>query len=595
MKYSDVLMDWLAEEGYTHCFFVGGGNVMHLLESARTRFECVAVVHEVAAAIGAEYFNEAQKNTNSRAFAMVTAGPGVTNLVTGVAGAWLESRELLVIAGQARTDAMSDGKIRQVGHQEINAVGIMTPITKFAYTAKAPIEHKDIKGLIELSKSGRKGPVFLEFCIDVTGANYQDNAAHAEISYPIEKKPTIDESDISNILELLRNSKRPVFLFGGGLDRELTKARYQDLIAFGVPIATTWNGSDKFPSENDLYVGRPNTYGMRYGNVITQQADLLIAFGTRLGLQQTGFNWQEFLPAGKLIQIDIDESELDKPNPNKYLKIHADANFVLSAILDSKTNLQIQSWREYVASVRKSLPLKDVANIASDNYVEPFDFVLALQKLTCASDQIIPCSSGGAYTTMMQAFELKAGQIMITDKGLASMGYGLSGAIGASLANPNTRTILTEGDGGFAQNFQELGTAQLRKLNLKIFIYSNQGYASIRTMQKSYFNGNYIGCDANTGVGLPDWNKVFDSFGIPNVTLTKNLFNDEKVSELFNSKGVAGFVLPLDPEQSYYPKVMSKVMSDGKMKSNPIHLMAPDLEDDVKTKVFKYIPTELWK
>ena len=595
MKYSDALMDWLVEAGYTHCFFVGGGNVMHLLESARTRFDCIAVVHEVAAAIGAEYFNEAQKENNRKAFAMVTAGPGVTNLVTGVAGAWLESRELLIIAGQARTDAMSDGKIRQVGHQEINAVGIMSPITKYAITAKKPISKLDMQKIFNLSNSGRKGPVFVEFCLDVTGSNFISETPTAELNIPEDPKIVLKSNDVDMIEQLLRESKRPIFLFGGGLNRQFTKSVYNQLISLGIPIATTWNGADKFPSNNNLYAGRPNTYGMRFGNVITQQADLLVAFGTRLGLQQTGFNWQEFLPAGKLVQIEIDEAELLKDNPTKHLSINADANVILQELLNREINLDIEEWRKYVLYVRKTLPLKDAANIAREDYVEPFDFVLELQSITGENDQIVPCSSGGAFTTMMQAFELKSNQIMITDKGLASMGYGLSGAIGASVANPDLRTILTEGDGGFAQNLQELGTASLRNLNLKIFIYSNQGYASIRTMQKSYFNGNYVGCDAQTGVGLPNWNKIFDAFNIPNVTMDRNLFKNDKVLDLFHKKGTAGFILPLDPEQGYFPKVLSKVMPDGKMKSNPIHLMAPDLNLETKKEVFKYIPKELWQ
>ena len=595
MKYSDALMDWLVEAGYTHCFFVGGGNVMHLLESARTRFDCIAVVHEVAAAIGAEYFNEAQKENNRKAFAMVTAGPGVTNLVTGVAGAWLESRELLIIAGQARTDAMSDGKIRQVGHQEINAVGIMSPITKYAITAKKPISKLDMQKIFNLSNSGRKGPVFVEFCLDVTGSNFISETSTADLNIPEVPKKVLKSNDVDMIEQLLRESKRPIFLFGGGLNKQFTKSVYNQLISLGIPIATTWNGADKFPSNNNLYAGRPNTYGMRFGNVITQQADLLVAFGTRLGLQQTGFNWQEFLPAGKLVQIEIDEAELLKDNPTKHLSINADANVILQELLNREINLDIEEWRKYVLDVRKTLPLKDASNIAREDYVEPFDFVLELQSITGENDQIIPCSSGGAFTTMMQAFELKSNQIMITDKGLASMGYGLSGAIGASVANPDLRTILTEGDGGFAQNLQELGTASLRNLNLKIFIYSNQGYASIRTMQKSYFNGNYVGCDAQTGVGLPNWNKIFDAFNIPNVTMDRNLFKNDKVLDLFHKKGTAGFILPLDPEQGYFPKVLSKVMPDGKMKSNPIHLMAPDLNLETKKEVFKYIPKELWQ
>jgi acetolactate synthase-1/2/3 large subunit len=194
---------------------------------------------------------------------------------------------------------------------------------------------------------------------------------------------------------------------------------------------------------------------------------------------------------------------------------------------------------------------------------------------------------------MMQGYFLLPHQRMVTDKGLASMGYGLSGAIGASFARPSARTILVEGDGGFAQNLQELGTVEVNKLNLKMFIFSNQGYASIRTTQKAYFEGNYLGCDRETGLGFPDWEKLFGAFNIPFHTMDKNMFANLRAKQLFEQPGPAAFVITLDPEQIFYPKVTSKVLPNGKMESNPIHLMTPPLPDDLHDSIYKYLPTEL--
>jgi len=191
---------------------------------------------------------------------------------------------------------------------------------------------------------------------------------------------------------------------------------------------------------------------------------------------------------------------------------------------------------------------------------------------------------------MMQAYFLKSGQRMVTDKGLASMGYGLSGAIGAAFANPKVKTILVEGDGGFAQNLQEVGTVEINRLNLKMFIFSNQGYASIRTTQKSYFDGNYLGCDRETGLGFPDWELIFKAFNVPVITMGSELFQSEDVLNLFNNDGPAAFIVPLDPEQIYYPKVTSKVLPNGKMESNPIHLMTPALPAEVSAKAYRYLP-----
>jgi acetolactate synthase-1/2/3 large subunit len=194
---------------------------------------------------------------------------------------------------------------------------------------------------------------------------------------------------------------------------------------------------------------------------------------------------------------------------------------------------------------------------------------------------------------MMQAFSQKQGQLMTNNKGLASMGYGLAGAIGTAVANHSGRTILVEGDGGFAQNLQELGTVKNRNLNLKMFIFSNLGYASIRVSQKAYFNGAYIGCDEATGVGLPDWIQLFKAFQIPAVEITSNLLENPKALELLKQKGPAAFVVKIHPDQSYLPKVTSKIFSDGKMRSNPIHLMDPPLSAEISESVFRFLPASL--
>ena len=206
---------------------------------------------------------------------------------------------------------------------------------------------------------------------------------------------------------------------------------------------------------------------------------------------------------------------------------------------------------------------------------------------------MVACSSGGAYTTMMQVFAQKQGQLLTNNKGLASMGYGLAGAIGTALENPTKRTVLVEGDGGFAQNLSELGTVQNRALNLKVFIFSNKGYASIRVSQKAYFAGAYIGCDAETGVGLPDWAKAFDAYGIPSVEISGNLSENAEALRLLEAAGPAAFIVNVHPDQSFLPKITSRISSDGKMKSNPIHLMDPQLDAAIAQRVFRFLPDSL--
>jgi acetolactate synthase-1/2/3 large subunit len=599
MKYSDYFIDSLVEQGYTHCFFVGGGNVMHLLESARTRMECIAVVHEVSAGIAAEYFNVANRETNKRAFAMVTAGPGITNMITAIAGAWLESRELLVVGGQARTDFMTDFDVRQIGHQQIDGRSIVEPISKVSLTIKEPISKKQISDLCSISSSGRKGPIFLEICLDVTAMEVTSEKLDnkdSKLELPDSFKDlTVSSEEGIAIKSLIDNCKRPLILVGGGLQYSFFKQQLSRIRDLGVPIATTWNAADYLDADDPLYAGRPNTYGMRWANAVIQQADLVISLGARLGLQQTGFSWENFVPVGKIVRIDLDENELKLQHPKSELTIKVDAAVGLEKILslfEERAATEFNEWREYIGLVKSKLPTVESSTYQFAEYVNPFQLVDELSTLLTSEDHVIPCSSGGSYTSMMQAFSQKQGQLLTNNKGLASMGYGLAGSIGSALANETGRTVLVEGDGGFAQNLQELGTVKVRNLNLKMFIFSNLGYASIRVSQKAYFNGAYIGCDGETGVGLPDWEKLFGSYEIPVVRIDSSLLNNEKALRMLSSVGPAAFVVDIHPDQSYLPKVTSKIFSDGNMRSNPIHLMDPQLDEETSNLVFKYLPSE---
>jgi acetolactate synthase-1/2/3 large subunit len=338
-------------------------------------------------------------------------------------------------------------------------------------------------------------------------------------------------------------------------------------------------------------MGRPNTWGQRYSNILLQQSDFVIAIGTRLGLQQTGFNWQEFVPNGKIAHIDIDEQELRKPNPKVDFPVCCDANTFLSELTSSIAEfkkIEWKSWLDFCEEVKKLLPLSEKSNETKKDFINPYDFYLQLSKFLKAGDTVIPSSSGAAETVAMQALEQKNGVTVVTSKGLASMGYGLGGAIGSAFKS-NGRVFHLEGDGGFAQNLQDLGTVAINNLNMKIFIFSNGGYASIKMTQKSYFGGHYVGCDEKTGLGLPKWEKLFNSFDIPVMTMDPiNPFNDEVLNRI-NLIGPQAFIVPVDSEQTYFPKITSQLRDDGSIVSNPLHNMTPELSINLKSLVLKFI------
>ena len=596
MKYADLTMEWLAELGYTHCFFVAGGNSMHLLDGARRTMKCTAVVHEVAAGIAAEYFNEQARGMGSpeRAFALVTAGPGLTNILTAMAGAYLESRDLLVLGGQVKSTDLAGPGMRQRGIQEVDGRALAAPISVASERIERPVDRATFTDWVRRGTTGRPGPVLIEFCLDAQGAPVDPSSLTAVAVAGAQAEPAphaSTPSPVAHVRDVLANAQRPILLLGGGLSRGAVAVALPRLRELSLPTMTTWNGADRIGADDPVYVGRPNTWGQRAANVLIQQADVVLALGTRLGLQQTGFNWSQFAPQATVVQVDVDPAELAKGHPRVDIPWLGDADSALDAILAG----DLPSWTSWLAEcqeVRTQLPTAESVNVTAPGYLDPYLFVQDLSRRCTERDVVVPCSSGGAFTVCMQAFEQKLGQTVITDKGLASMGYGLSGAIGAALAAPGRRTVLVEGDGGFMQNCQELATVAVNELPVKIFLFSNEGYASIRMTQRGYFDGAYLGCDVRTGLGFPDWKLLAAAFGIPFLELGPQGLATEGFDELFNAPGPCFFVVPIDPEQTYFPKITSRVTESGGMESNPLHRMTPDLPEELANRVLRHAATQ---
>lgn len=593
--YSGQVVSWLFEMGYTHCFFLAGGNIMHLLDAARETFVCVPFTHESSAGIAAEYFCEL--SPDEKAFALVTAGPGLTNILTATAGAFTEGRELLVLGGQVKSSDLANGGIRQRGIQEIDGTALMAPICKETLRLTKPIPRIDFEKVVAQSFLGKPGPVFIELCLDAQGAPAVPDGLHSQPATFHQMLPLAADEEVEDVAEILRKADRPLLLLGGGLEHQAAIHLHDRIEALGLPVATTYNGSDRFNASSPVYFGRPNTWGMRWANVLAQQSDALIAVGTRLGLQQTGFNSAEFGPLARIVQVDIDGSELAKGHPDVDVPITADAADFLTRLVErlessdwlSSCQERWATWVAFGREVRSLLPLDDQRNSRHPGHWSPYAFVEQLAEYATPWDVIIPCSSGGAFTATYQTWLPKLGQRIVSNKSLASMGYGLAGAIGAALARPDARIIHIEGDGGFAQNLQELGTVATQDLNIKTFLWVNDGYASIRMTQRSYFNDAWVGCDSSTGVGLPNWEMIFQAYGIPCLYVNPSLPLEQSIGAALESKGPTAFLISIHPDQTFFPKITSRITADGSMESNPLHLMTPDLPDEMAHAVLPYL------
>jgi acetolactate synthase-1/2/3 large subunit len=590
-RYADRLMSWLRELGYTHCFFVAGAETVHLLDGARGRFHCVPFVAEVAAATAAEYFNAAEGR--GRAFVLVGAGAGFSNVVTAMAAAYCESRELLVLGGQVNSADLAARGLRQRGIHELDGVGVTSRVCVVSRRIEAPIAREAFSALVERGRTGRKGPVFLEICLDAQVALVDELEP---VSARTDPREEIDSTLICEALEradevvaMLAAARRPIILLGGGVSRRTARAILPKLRRLNVPVQTTWNGIDRVPAGEAMYFGRPNAFGQRYANVLIQQADLVLALGTRLGLQQTGPNWREFAPLAKVVQVDIDRAELEKGHPHLELALRCDANTLLRELAARDEYPDYDEWVEFCRHVRATLPVHEAVHAAAEGFIDPYAFFRRLSDVSSSTDVIVLASSGVANMVAMQALQQRIGQVILSDKGLAPMGHGLAGAIGAAMAWPEKRTVLVEGDASLIRSVQELGTVAVNKLNLKTFVFANEGHGAQRSAQRQQFGGAYLGCDAKTGFGLPAWPKLFEAFGIPVLELEPDRLHSAAFERAFESVGPCAFVVPIDPRQPVYPKLSRKVAATDGSEFSPLHQMAPELPANVAADVLRYL------
>lgn len=562
---------------------------MHLVEAARQMMTCIPVAHENSAVIAAEYFNLVQ--SDALAYALVTAGPGVTNAMTGMAGAYLESRHVLVIAGQVKSSDLSKGQVRQRGIQEIDGIAITAPLTVRAIQFAQLPDLETLDSLLCHTRVERKGPVYVEVCLDIQGAPVGLSDELSPTPPHRAARITQEPSMVQDVLGRIHAAERPVLVIGGGISYETAAAVHERLASIPIPVMSTWNGFDRISDDMPNFAGRPNTWGQRSANVILSQSECIVALGTRLGLQQTGFNWKSWGPPsgrGVIIQVDVDAAELRKGHPRVDVAVHGDANPILELICDEAIAPRT-SWLEYVQRVRSLIPIVDPANSHRDGYVSPFDLVRSLSGAMTSRDILVPSSSGAANFVVMQTFELKFGQRLLSNKGLASMGYGLAGAIGAATAT-DRRVVAVEGDGSLLQSLPDLATVGLNHLPIKVFVLENDGYASIRQTQRNYFAGGYIACDRKTGLAIPDWLALSHALGLRARKVEASDLDDFHEWPEFTDDLPAIFVVAVDPDQTFFPKVASRQISDGRMESNPIHLMNPPLDEKLNAVLFPYFP-----
>jgi acetolactate synthase I/II/III large subunit len=584
IKLSDYVFTFIARQKVKHIFMLSGGGCMHLVDSVgkNTDLSYVCNLHEQACAIAAEAYGQ---YTNNLGVALVTTGPGGTNTITGVAGAWLDSTPCLFVSGQVkRADIKGSIAIRQMGFQEIDIVGLLKPVTKYAVTVDDPLSIRyHLEKAVYLARHGRPGPVWVDIPLDVQAAmlNESDLAGFDPLEQGEPRDRHVLEEAVRETIRLFNGSERPAILAGNGVRLAGALDNFLELIEIlQVPVLTTWKAIDFLPESHALYTGRPGAIGQRGANFTQQNSDWLLVVGARLDLGQTAYSHHNFARAAKKIMVDIEPGEIGKMKMPIDVPLCADAGDFLREMLRQSRSIAAvnrSAWLSKAKSWQAKYPVVLPEYLEEPEGVNIYALIDLLSEEMTEGDVMVPGSSGACSEVTMQAFRVKEGMRVFNTEGLGSMGFGIPAALGGCLASGGRRTVCLEGDGGFIMNIQELET--LRRLNLpvKFFVLNNHGYGSIRTTQRTYFKGHLVGCDASSGMTLPGITGVAKSFGIPTATIESYQELKQKVRDILESDGPVVCEIIVSPTQATAPRLSSSQKPDGSMVSRPMEDLFPFL------------------
>ena len=593
MKLSDYVLKFVADLGIQDCFLVTGGGAMHLNQSlaSETRIKPICNSHEQASAICAEGYAKA---TNGLGFCMVTTGPGGTNAVTGVAGAWLDSTPVLYVSGQVkRPDRMFDaltGKplgMRQLGVQEVDICAIVGPITKYAVTI---LEPNDIRYHLEkavfLAMNGRPGPVWIDVPLDVQATPIDETQLRAFDPAEFANDTAITGTanipyEVQRAIEAFNACERPLLFAGNGIRLARAEAEFEELRQYlGIPSVATWCAADLINSTDPTYVGRPGNVAARGANFALQNCDYLLVIGARMDMAITGYAPQNLAREAHKITVDIDQAELNKLHPHVQQPVCADAKAFLTELLKHKDRLKPRDFKPWLA---RCADWKTRYAVVTDEHRKPeglvsiFNLSEVLGTEASPSDRLVVGNSGSGIEIYLLACPTLHSQRLFHTAGLGSMGYAIPMAIAVSIANPGREVIAVDGDGGFMFNIQELETIYRLQLPIKFFVLNNDGYSSIRASQTAYFKEASIGADRNTGLTIPNLSNVAEAFKLGSYIIHDQTDLRNEVRKVLDMKGPVVCDVNVLPDEVRAPRLQSYQKPDGTFVSKPLEDLYPFL------------------
>ena len=590
VRLADYVANFLVDHGVTDVFSVVGGGAMHLNDALghNKGLHVTYNHHEQACAIAAEAY---ARLDNRIAAVCVTTGPGGTNALTGVVGGWLDSIPMFIISGQVRYDTTAryalketGAIVRAMGDQEYDIVKSVEPMTKYAVMIEDP---KTIRYHLErawhLATTGRPGPVWIDIPVNYQGGYIEtDELEGYDTKEDDEKLPeAISDDIIQTVIDKIKKAKRPVFHAGYGIRLSGGYEVFRNVLEkLNIPVVTYWNAVDLIEDEHPLYTGRAGNMGDRPGNWAIQNADLILAVGTRISIRQVGYNWKTWARAAEVIMVDIDQGELKKPTLHVDMPICADAKdfltkldkMVVEKVFTGEEWIKIcQGWKKDYPVV---LPRQWEENGKTAN-VYAFIRYLSSQ---LPENSLTAVSNGACCVVGNQAYVIKKGSRMANNSAIASMGYGLPAGIGTCIGGGWKETICLEGDGSIMMNLQELQTIITNRLPIKIFMINNNGYHSIRITQTNLFNKNFVGIGPQSGdLSFPEFKKIAEAFGYRYYCAHSNTEMKKVIDEVLKLDGPVFTEIFTDIDQVWEPKSSTKRLEDGTLVSPPLEDLAPFL------------------
>jgi len=586
MLVSDYLMSRIAGLGVRCVFLVPGGGSMHMVDALGRCSDLTfcANHHEQASAIAAEAYGRVN---GTPGVALVTTGPGGTNTLTAVAGAWIDSFPLIVITGHVKTaDMIGDSGLRQRGPQEVDVVAMAKPVTKYSAFVMRPEDIRfHFEKAVYLAMSGRPGPALLSVPLDVQAAEIDPDTLRGFEPPANDVRNSNLDPKITQVIEWLNAAERPLLMAGYGIRLARAVPQFVELFEkLGIPLVTTWPAMDFVPASHPLSIGCPGVVAARAPNFAVQNCDLLISIGARLDNPVTAYNPARFARAAKRVVVDIDAAELAKFEGKMELTVQSDAGEFVRAFLAAGSRVKSKpraAWIEHCQTWKARYPAADgKIAIPTSGQISHFAFMQCLSEEIPEDTMIVPGTSGLGVEAFFAAFRMKRGQRCVLNAGLGAMGYGLPAMVGAGMANGGKPFVGLEGDGSLQLNLQEFAVIRGHNIPLRLFIMNNNGYASIRSTQRNYFKGRYVATGPEAGLAFPDMVELVKAYGIPAMRINDAAEVREGIRHTLQQPGPFVCEVRLVEDEGLWPRSSAIIQPDGTMVSMPLEDMSPLLPRD---------------